>query len=277
MIGGIVANNASGMCCGTTQNSYRTLESLRLVFADGTRLDTGDPASRAAFSAARPEVIEGLAQLRDEVGADRSLSERIRRKYRIKNTTGYGLNAFVDFHEPFDILAHLMVGSEGTLAFVSEVTFRTVEEHAHRASALVLFPDLAQAALATQRLKSGPVAAAEIMDRPSLRSVEGKPGMPAVLASLGATACALLVETRAQRPEALAAQAKEIVKLLEGLPTLEPVTFTRSRPSSSGCGTCGAASSRRSGRPARSAPRSSSRTWPSRSSGSPRARSPCKT
>lgn len=226
MIGGIVANNASGMCCGTTQNSYRTLESLKLVFADGTRLDTGDPASRAAFSAARPEVVNGLAQLRDEIAADRELSERIRRKYRIKNTTGYGLNAFVDFHDPFDILAHLMVGSEGTLAFVSEVTFRTVEEHAHRASALMLFPDLAQAALATQRLKAGPVAAAEIMDRPSLRSVEGKPGMPAVLASLGPTACALLVETRAQRPEALAAQADEIARLLGVLPTLEPITFT---------------------------------------------------
>jgi len=226
MIGGIVANNASGMCCGTTQNSYRTLESLKLVFADGTRLDTGDPASRAAFSKARPEAVKGLAQLRDEVAADRTLSERIRRKYRIKNTTGYGLNAFVDFHDPFDILAHLMVGSEGTLAFVSEVTFRTVEEHAHRASALMLFPDLAQAALATQRLKSGPVAAAEIMDRPSLRSVEGKPGMPAVLASLGPTACALLVETRAQRPEALVTQADQIVKLLEGLPTLEPISFT---------------------------------------------------
>ena len=226
MIGGIVANNASGMCCGTAQNSYRTLESLRLVLADGTRLDTGSAASRAAFAASHPHVLEGLARLRDEIAADEALSRRIREKYRIKNTTGYGLNAFVDFHDPIDILAHLLVGSEGTLAFISEVTFRTVEEHAHRASALILFPDLSQAALATQRLKAGPVAAAEIMDRPSLRSVEAKPGMPPVLASLGATACALLVETRASDAEALQRQAAEVVGLLEGLPTLEPVTFT---------------------------------------------------
>ncbi|GEJ57911.1 FAD-binding and (Fe-S)-binding domain-containing protein [Anaeromyxobacter diazotrophicus] len=226
MVGGIVANNASGMCCGTTQNSYRTLESLKLVLADGTRLDTGDPASRAAFAAARPEVVAGLARLRDEIAADRALAERIRRKYRIKNTTGYGLNAFLDFTDPIDILAHLIVGSEGTLAFVSEVTFRTVEEHAHRASALLLFPDLAQAALATQRLKAGPVAAAEIMDRPSLRSVEGKPGMPPVLATLGPAACALLVETRAASAEALARQAEEVAAILAGLPTLEPIAFT---------------------------------------------------
>ena len=226
MIGGIVANNASGMCCGTVQNSYRTLESLRLVLADGTRLDTGSAESRAAFAASRPEVVAGLARLRDEIASDEPLSRRIREKYRIKNTTGYGLNAFVDFRDPLDILAHLLVGSEGTLAFVSEVTFRTVEEHAHRASALVLFPDLAQAALATQRLKTGPVAAAEIMDRPSLRSVETKPGMPPVLATLGPTACALLVETRAADAGTLQRQVQEVVRLLEDLPTLQPVTFT---------------------------------------------------
>jgi len=226
MIGGIVANNASGMCCGTTQNSYRTLERLKLVLADGTRVDTGDAASRAVLAASHPLIVDGLAGLRDEIARDPELSRRIREKYRIKNTTGYGLNAFLDFHDPIDILAHLLVGSEGTLAFISEVTFRTVEEHAHRASALILFRDLSQAALATQRLKSGPVAAAEIMDRPSLRSVEAKPGMPPVLATLGPTACALLVETRARSPEELHDQIREVVGLLEGLPTLEPVAFT---------------------------------------------------
>jgi len=226
MIGGIIANNASGMCCGTAQNSYRTLESLKLVLADGTRLDTGDPASRAAFAASHRPVVDGLTALRDQIARDPGLSGRIREKYRIKNTTGYGLNAFVDFDDPIDVLAHLVVGSEGTLAFVSEVTFRTVEEHAHRASALMLFPDIEQAALATQRLKAGPVAAAEIMDRPSLRSVEAKPGMPPVLATLGPTACALLVETRAQSQDALRRQADEIVRIVDGLPTLEPVAFT---------------------------------------------------
>ncbi len=35
-IGGIAANNASGMCCGTAQNSYRTLAGMRVILADGT-------------------------------------------------------------------------------------------------------------------------------------------------------------------------------------------------------------------------------------------------
>src|SRR5512134_685402 len=32
MIGGIAANNASGMCCGTSQNSYRTVAGMRILF-----------------------------------------------------------------------------------------------------------------------------------------------------------------------------------------------------------------------------------------------------
>jgi D-lactate dehydrogenase len=226
MVGGIAANNASGMCCGTAQNSYQTVESMKLVLADGTQLDTGDPASRAAFARARPEVVEGIARLRDEILADPALAARIRQKYRIKNTTGYGLNSFVDFQDPFDVLLHLMVGSEGTLAFIAEVVFRTVEEHLHKASALVLFPDIEQAARATQRLKTGPVAAVEMMDRASLRSVESKPGLPPVLKTLPLDACALLVEVRAEGPEAVQGKVAEVKALLAEIPVLEPVAFT---------------------------------------------------
>jgi len=226
MVGGIAANNASGMCCGTAQNSYQTVESMVLVLADGTRLDTADGGSRRAFAGSHRELLDGLAALRDEIAADPELSGRIRRKYRIKNTTGYGLNSFVDFEDPIDILLHLAVGSEGTLAFIAEVVFRTVEEQAHKASALVLFPDIEQAARATQRLKTGPVAAVEMMDRASLRSVEAKPGMPPVLRGLPPDACALLVEVRADGPEAVQRKADEVRALLASIPVLEPVAFT---------------------------------------------------
>jgi D-lactate dehydrogenase len=226
MIGGIVANNASGMCCGTAQNSYRTLERMRLVLADGAVLDSGDPASRRAFAEGHRPLLEGLAAIRAEILADPALAERIRRKYRIKNTTGYGLNSFLDFEDPVDVLVHLLVGSEGTLGFVSEVTFRTVEDHAHRASALVLFADVAGAVRAVQALAGGPVSAAELMDRASLRAVEGKPGMPPGLRALPAEAAALLVEVRAPDAAGLAERMAAAADRLGGIATLSPVAFT---------------------------------------------------
>ncbi len=229
MVGGIVANNSAGMCCGTAQNSYRTAEAMKLVLADGAFLDTADPESRRRFAETHRELCRGLTAIRDEIAGDEALSRRIREKFRIKNTTGYSLNAFLDFQDPVDLLMHLMVGSEGTLGFLAEVTFRTVVEHPCKASALVLFPDIEQAARATMALKGGPVSAAELMDRASLRSVESKPGMPASLAALGPEACALLVETRAPDPEALTLQADQVRGLLSGLPTLEPVAFTSAR------------------------------------------------
>ncbi|HET6436564.1 MAG TPA: FAD-binding and (Fe-S)-binding domain-containing protein [Anaeromyxobacter sp.] len=226
MIGGIVANNASGMCCGISQNSYRTLERMRLVLADGTVLDSGDPGSRAAFAASHRHVLEGLSAIREELIAEPALAARIRHKHLIKNTTGYGLNAFLDFADPVEILIHLLVGSEGTLGFVSSVTLRTVEDPPHRASALLLFPGLVEAVRAAQALQGSPAAAAELMDRASLRAVEAKPGMPPVLRSLPPGACALLVEVQAPDAVALGARIEEISGRVAGIAALEPPRFT---------------------------------------------------
>ena len=226
MVGGIAANNASGMCCGTAQNTYRTVESMKLVLWDGTLVDTGDPSSRGRLAEAHPELLRGLAEIRDEIRADPVLRARIAEKFRIKNTTGYSLNAFVDFEDPVDILLHLLVGSEGTLAFIAEITYRTVIEQPHKASALAFFPDIGEAARATQLLSGGPVSAVELMDRASLRAVEGKPGMPSELRGLAEDAAALLIETRATDSGELAARIAACQERIATVPTLFPVAFT---------------------------------------------------
>ena len=146
MVGGIVMNNASGMSCGTHANSDKELESVRMVFADGTVLDTGDETSREAFRASHPDFIKGIEELRDGILADKELSERIRYKYSIKNVTGLNIFPFVRFQDPFDIMAHLLVGSEGTLAFMSQVTMKTLPLLAKEASAMVYFGTIREAA-----------------------------------------------------------------------------------------------------------------------------------
>ncbi|WP_150278853.1 FAD-binding and (Fe-S)-binding domain-containing protein [Halopseudomonas salina] len=196
-IGGIVANNASGMCCGTAQNTYHTLAGIRLVLADGSVLDSEDPQSIAAFETSHAELLGQLAELGRQTRANTPLADRIRHKYRLKNTTGLSLNALIDFDQPLDILSHLMVGSEGTLGFISSVTYNTVPDFPHKASALLVFPDVQSCCQAVTVLKPQPVSAVELLDRRSLHSVENQPGMPAWVKDLSAGACALLIESRA--------------------------------------------------------------------------------
>jgi D-lactate dehydrogenase len=224
-IGGIAANNASGMCCGTAHNSYQTLAGLRVLLADGSRLDTEDAASVAAFRASHAELLAELAQLGRATRADEVLAARIRRKYKIKNTTGYSLNALIDFEDPVDILAHLMIGSEGTLGFIASLTLNTVVEDPCKASALLFFPSIKVACQAVMRLKATPVAAVELLDRAALRSVEDKPGLPAVMRTLGADAAALLIEVRAETAVALQVRSGAVLAALDDIATIEVPAF----------------------------------------------------
>ncbi|WP_419737481.1 FAD-binding and (Fe-S)-binding domain-containing protein [Pseudomonas sp. COR18] len=225
-IGGIVANNASGMCCGTAQNTYHTLAGLRLVLADGSRLDTEDPASVAAFRQSHGALLDQLATLARETRANTELATKIRHKYRLKNTTGLSLNALVDFDEPLDILSHLLVGSEGTLGFISAVTYDTVIDHPHKASALIAFPDVETCCTAVTVLKRQPVSAVELLDRRSLRSVQDKPGMPAFVRELSNNACALLIESRAASSSLLHEQLAQIMASLASFPVEKQVDFS---------------------------------------------------
>jgi len=226
MIGGIAANNASGMCCGTAQNTYHTVEGMRVVLANGIVLDTRDARSRDEFRKSHPDLVRSLEALARSAQGDDALASRIRRKFRMKNTTGYSLNALVDFTDPIDVLMHLMVGSEGTLGFISEITYRTVPDHGDKASALILFETLEGACAAVSLLAHAPVAAVELADRAALRSVETKPGMPAGLRAVGPEGAALLVEIRAPDAASLRRDIDAVETVLRDVPTFEPVRFS---------------------------------------------------
>ena len=186
MVGGIVINNASGMNCGVHANSDRMLISARIILTDGTVLDTGDETSREAFRKSHPEFLKKIEDLRDKVRADEPLATRIRNKYSIKNVTGLNLRPLIAYDDPFDIIAHSMVGSEGTLAFLSEVTMKTLKDYPYKASAMVYFMTMkesCEAVVAMKKLKAGDedlamsaenlmVKSAEMLDYMSLSSVD---------------------------------------------------------------------------------------------------------
>lgn len=226
MIGGIAANNASGMCCGTADNSYQTVTGMKIIFADGSVLDTGNEQSCHDFQQSHPEIIAAVEKLGQSVKANSELADRIRKKFSIKNTTGYSLNALVDFSDPFDMIEHLLIGSEGTLGFISEISYRTVDELPFKASAMIVFPDIEQACHAVILLKAEPVSTAELIDRAGLRTAAGEPGMPDWIADLSEGATALLVETRAENKELLESQIQKIKEAVSTIPVEIPVYFT---------------------------------------------------
>lgn len=217
MVGGIVMNNASGMSCGTWANSDRMLLSARIVFADGSVLDTADQKSRKAFADSHPEMISQIEQLRDEVRRDEELTARIRHKYSIKNVTGLNLLPLITYEDPFDILLHLLVGSEGTLAFLSEARMQTLKVASLHADAMVYFKDMAEAARAVIAMKSLNVSAAEMLDKRSLASVNAGEieGLTAVLA-----------QVEAESQHELADKVKAVTDVLRQFDTYGAVRFT---------------------------------------------------
>jgi len=222
MMGGILANNSSGMCCGVVHNAYHTLDSLVFLLADGTLVDTSRPDADDRLRRDRPDVHAGLLRLRDETRADTALAERIRAKFARKQTTAYSLNALVDHDTPAQILAHLMVGSEGTLGFWAEAILRTVPELPERATALVYFAELTEAGAAVAPLVAAGAVALEIMDAASLRSQADERRAFAI----GDRTAALLAEFRGADAAALAAATKRGEAALAGFQLLAPAAFT---------------------------------------------------
>lgn len=218
MVGGIISNNASGMNAGTHANSDRMLRSMRIVFSDGTVLDTADPASRAAFERARPGTVSEIRAIRDFIHKDHELQRRIRHKYSIKNVTGLNLLPFVIYEDPFDIIAHCMVGSEGTLGFISQATMATEHLYPYSASAMVYFDDMAQASRCVVALKKeAPVFSCEMLDKKSLSSVHDTTGT-------GLTA--LLLETKADSPEELRRNIEAVNEVVERMNPFKAAHFS---------------------------------------------------
>ncbi|CAM5536937.1 FAD-binding and (Fe-S)-binding domain-containing protein [Streptomyces badius] len=231
-LGGVVANNASGMTAGTTRNSYRTLASLTFVLPSGTVVDTADPAADEELAHAEPELCAGLLELKAEIEADAELTARIRAKYTIKNTNGYRLDAFLDGATPVQILRGLMVGSEGTFGFISEVVFDTLPLDRRVSSALLFFPSLTAAAAAVPRFNEAGAIAVELMDGNTLRASVSVPGVPADWAALPRETTALLVEFRAADEAGRAAFERAANAVVAGLDLVRPAAsvtnaFTR--------------------------------------------------
>jgi D-lactate dehydrogenase len=227
-IGGVVADNSSGMACGIVENSYRTIESLLLVLPSGTILDTGAPDAAERLRDREPEIARGLEHLRDRLRADPGLSAEVARQFSLKNTMGYGLNSLLDFDDPVRILEHLVIGSEGTLAFVAEARFRTIPIQPEISTGLLVFDTLSDAMAALPGLTALGLATIELLDAASLRVAQGLSTVPDVIADIEVQGhAALLIEVHAADAAALAEGVDTVLAHLATLPLTTPARMTR--------------------------------------------------
>lgn len=226
-LGGVVADNSSGMACGTEFNTYRTLESMVLVLPSGTVLDTAAPDAGEQLRAREPDLFEGLLRLRDRVRGNPESVRTIQRLFAMKNTMGYGLNSFLDHEDPVAILEHLMIGSEGTLGFVASATLRTVPVHPHVATGLLVFPTVVAATSAVPDLVGSQCATLELMDATSL-AVSQRTGLapPAIMDIPVGQQAALLVEYQHDTAAGVRELAEAAASTFDALELAGPVALT---------------------------------------------------
>ncbi len=226
-IGGVVANNSSGMSSGTEYNTYNTLESMVFVLPSGTVIDTADPDADAQLYGAEPDIYAGLLRLRRQLLSKKVLREKVEQQFSMKNTMGYGLNSFLDFGEPVKILEHLLIGSEGTLAFIASATYRTLPILPAVSTGLMVFKDLISATEAIPALLASRVATAELLDATSLRVAQRTGLTTPSLAGLALEQhAALLVEFQGQSQEEVAELAGAAAPVFKSFDLALPLAMT---------------------------------------------------
>jgi len=226
MIGGILSNNSSGMCCGVSLNSYHTTKHIRFILPCGKSFSTEIKADYHRFKEECPDIYSTLLNLKNQIAENSTLSQRIRTKYLTKNTVGYSLNAFIDYSDPLDILSHLLIGAEGTLGFIAEAVMETVPDYPFKSTAFIYFETIYAACQAIGPLTLTGAEAVELMDRASLRSIEDLKGAPEILKTLPETAAALLIEYQSNSKEELQAKIDSLLPHTKSFLLLEAIRFT---------------------------------------------------
>lgn len=226
-LGGVISNNSSGMACGTQYNTYNTLESLTFVLPSGTVIDTAHADAEAQFKREEPELVEKLEQLKRRVRGNAESVAKIEQHFALKNTMGYSLNAFLDYESPLDIFTHLLVASEGTLAFIAEAVLRTVEVPKLKTTTIAVYPTIDAATRSLPALFDSKAATLELMDSRSIAVGRGFDSVPEQITGFELDQhAALLIEYHANEEDQLREYEQAGTKLMGELDLATPAAFS---------------------------------------------------
>jgi FAD/FMN-containing dehydrogenase/Fe-S oxidoreductase len=219
-LGGMAGNNSCGSRSIRYGNMVHNVAAIDAILADGTR---------ARFDSKRPEDMQPVVRaLADKVAALAvAEQEEIARMYPkvLRRVGGYNLDIFFPQSErPYTTdnsvnLAHLLVGSEGTLAVTERMTLKLSRLPKHKTLGVVNFTSFYKAMESAQHIVKLKPTAVELVDRTMIELARANPAFRPVIerALIGKPEAILLVEFAGEEHDAQVRDLKRLVELMADL------------------------------------------------------------
>ncbi|RQH02101.1 FAD-binding and (Fe-S)-binding domain-containing protein [Paraburkholderia dinghuensis] len=198
-IGGMAGNNSCGSRSIEYGNMVHNVSAIDAILADGTEARFQSLTLPVAADSARlAQIVSGVTHIAQRERAE--ITERMPKVLR--RVAGYNIDLF-DCQNPRAYtddgsanLAHLLVGSEGTLAFSRQITLKLAPLPAHRVLGVISFPTFYQAMDSAQHIVGLRPTAVELVDRTMIELALGNPAFAPVIgkALVGRPDAILLVE-----------------------------------------------------------------------------------
>ena len=230
-LGGMAGNNSCGSRSIAYGNMVHNVVAIDALLADGTAARFGPEAAMAGA----PPRVRALCEAVRAIGA-RERDEIAAKVPRVlRRVGGYNLDVFHPVSErPYTAdgsvnYAHLLVGSEGTLAWTREITLALAPVPRHRTLGVVNFPSLHRAMECAQHIVRLAPSAVELVDRTMIDLARGNPAFRPVIegALTGQPDAILLTEFTGDDEEAQRRRLADLVTLMGdlGLPgSVVPLT-----------------------------------------------------
>jgi FAD/FMN-containing dehydrogenase/Fe-S oxidoreductase len=220
-LGGMAGNNSCGSRSIAYGNMVHNVLSIDAILSDGTEARFGPECEMGAAPPRVGKLVRALQAIgvreRDEI--ERNVPKVLRRVggYNIdiccaQSERPYTADGNVNF-------AHLLVGSEGTLAWTRELTLRLAPVPAHRVLGVVNFPTLRQAMESARHLVALRPSAVELVDRTMIGLARGNPAFRSVIdrALIGEPDAILLVEFIGETRDGPMGRLRDLVALMGDL------------------------------------------------------------
>ncbi len=215
-IGGMAGNNSCGSRSIAYGNMVHNVAAIDAILSDGTEARF---EAEQAMRGAPARVRELLAGLRSIAAREHDEIARMVPKV-MRRVGGYNIDIYHPQSErPYTAdgsvnLAHLLVGSEGTLATTRRITLKLMPLPRHKTLGVINFPTFHQAMELTRHIVKLDPCAVELVDRTMIELARSNPAFRPVIekALIGAPEAILLVEFAG---ETLAAQQQSLARLVE--------------------------------------------------------------